>query len=410
MVVVSHEGILKDSKFSQFLRNAVEWLKPSPEALVGVHPHLDSLSQLLLRAGTAVQAGAELSPSLGVYCMDAYGSARAKDLVGFVAGGGGLLVGGQAWHWASQHGKEKVLLEFPGNQSHLKLLSKLPTFFHLNAELGETDVSAWQSTICHYPAPWAELATEDIILTVPAADVHHMNNPASLLSICNKMMYAIARLAVIPATFPRPERMVADVHISHGWMHAGNPVMHHLKSVTEVVGVRSLEANGLWGAIHELGHNQQQSEQFSPHASKATCSLWSVYMNKTVLGIPKDKAHNALALELRKKIRDYLENGSQLKYWEVFTALETYLQVQEAFDWEALIKYFEYQNMSELPDDNDLKMNLWAETFFHLVKKNLTPFFKSWGWPPRRAFPQLVRRSNEAVHLLSRFLLMKMEI
>ncbi|XP_028940889.1 TRPM8 channel-associated factor 2, partial [Antrostomus carolinensis] len=115
MVVVSHEGILKDSKFSQFLRNAVKWLKPSPEALVGVHPHLDSLSQLLLRAGTKVQAGAELSSSLGVYCMDAY-STQAKDLVGFVKAGGGLLIGGQAWYWASRHGKEKVLFEFPGNQ------------------------------------------------------------------------------------------------------------------------------------------------------------------------------------------------------------------------------------------------------------------------------------------------------
>ncbi|XP_063178021.1 TRPM8 channel-associated factor 2-like, partial [Chroicocephalus ridibundus] len=115
-VVVSHEGILKDSKFSQFLRNAAEWLKPSPEALVGVHPHLDSLSQLLLGAGTKVQAGAELSSSLGVYCMDAYDSTQAKDLVGFVKRGGGLLVGGQAWHWASQHGKEKVLFEFPGNR------------------------------------------------------------------------------------------------------------------------------------------------------------------------------------------------------------------------------------------------------------------------------------------------------
>ncbi|XP_054044733.1 TRPM8 channel-associated factor 2-like [Rissa tridactyla] len=116
MVVVSHEGILKDSKFSQFLRNAAEWLKPSPEALVGVHPHLDSLSQLLLGAGTKVQAGAELSSSLGVYCMDAYDSTQAKDLVGFVKRGGGLLIGGQAWHWASQHGKEKVLFEFPGNR------------------------------------------------------------------------------------------------------------------------------------------------------------------------------------------------------------------------------------------------------------------------------------------------------
>lgn len=116
MVVVSHEGILKDSKFSQFLRNAVEWLKPSPKALVGAHPHLDSLSQLLVRAGTEVQAGAELSPSLGLYCMDAYDSTQVKDPVGFLKRGGGLLVGGQAWHWASQHGKEKVRFEFPENQ------------------------------------------------------------------------------------------------------------------------------------------------------------------------------------------------------------------------------------------------------------------------------------------------------
>lgn len=92
----------------------------------------------------------------------------------------------------------------------------MATFFHLNTELGETDISAWQSTIRQYPAPWAELATENIILTVPAAVAHHMDNPESLLSICNKMMNAIARLAAIPATFPRPERMVADVQISHG--------------------------------------------------------------------------------------------------------------------------------------------------------------------------------------------------
>lgn len=116
MVVVSHEGILKDAKFSQFLRNAVKWLKPCPEALVGVHPQLDSLSQVLLGAGNRVQAGAEPSPSMGVFCMDAYDSSQAKGIVEFVKGGGGLLVGGQAWYWASRHGKEKVLFEFPGNQ------------------------------------------------------------------------------------------------------------------------------------------------------------------------------------------------------------------------------------------------------------------------------------------------------
>lgn len=48
--------------------------------------------------------------------MDAYDSSQAKGIVDFVKAGGGLLIGGQAWYWASQHGKEKVLFEFPGNQ------------------------------------------------------------------------------------------------------------------------------------------------------------------------------------------------------------------------------------------------------------------------------------------------------
>ncbi|NXL90449.1 TCAF factor, partial [Alectura lathami] len=841
MVVVSHEGVLKDSKFSRFLRNAVEWLRPSPEALVGVHRHLDPLSQLLLRAGIKVQPGAELSTSQGVYCVDAYDSTQAQELVCFVKEGGGLLIGGQAWHWASQHGKEKVLFGFPGNQvtsvagvyftgsegeigtvsvskempriplitqhgldvkknledllkgvtefkieddmvpSHLlvhgalafpialtdshqaflaaahygrgrvvvlthenffrasamktfilnaiswldagkggqvgvagdlqdffallsqekipcettdlkeslsvycckaysdeevekihefvsrgggllvggqvwswaaentdqnaiaefpgnkilqmfgfgilgdyfleksqpvldpdeissqyhfrkalsqyqeslkkkealkppysswlkKLAQDSATFLRIPAQnsvpirsvqeelaelvlsqgvpevsadspikvnseemvlvsiaaelydnfpdvqkqipasnqnlpematspavtvqidgrnegleawrstglyipprrtatlqfpasalaanlevligchtddlshaeelkrppvvvkkvkvekgtmeisslwggliyivvpekstlgqipvtikeavqapffrLGETDVSAWQSTIRHYPAPWAELATENIILTVPAADVRHMDNPESLLSIWDIMMKAIARLASVPATFPRPERMVADVQISHGnsgWMHAGYPIMLHLKAVAELVDVQSLQANGLWGPIHELGHNQQQPKwEFPPHTTEATCNLWSVYVNETVLGIPRDKAHNALTVELRKKrIQEYIENGAQLKDWEVFTALETYLQLQEAFGWEAFTKIFsEYQSMSDVPDDNDSKMNLWAETFSSLVKKNLAPFFEAWGWPIKESLSQ----------------------
>ncbi|XP_074726374.1 TRPM8 channel-associated factor 2-like [Strix uralensis] len=228
--------------------------------------------------------------------------------------------------------------------------------------------------------PRAELATGNIILTIPAADLCHMDNQESLLSIWNKMMNAIARLAAIRATFTRPQRMVADVQTSNGWMHAGYLVMHHLESMTEMIDVQSLQDNGLCGAIHDLGLRQHQSErEFPPHTTKTNHSRWSVYVNETVLGIPRDKGHNALSLGLRKKrIRDYIENRAQLKDWEVFTSLETYLQLQEAFGWKAFTEIFsEYQNMSELPDDNDSKMNLLAETFSHLVKKNVTPFSKA---------------------------------
>ncbi|NXJ21023.1 TCAF2 factor, partial [Dicrurus megarhynchus] len=827
MVVVSHEGILKDPKFSQFLRNAVEWLKPCPEALVGVRPQLDSLSQVLLGAGTRVQAGAEPSASMGVFCMDAYDSSQAKGIVEFVKGGGGLLVGGQAWYWASRHGKEKVLFEFPGNQvtsvagvyftgnavekgvfkvakkipkiplvvphqanlsldaesllhgvseldlttggvpstllvhgalsfplcldsSHRSLLAaarygrgrvvvathesqlfspklarfllnavswldagrkglvgvdprlqklcgllsqaevksqvsqlaggisvyccssysdadaerihafvaegggllvggqawywasqnhgkaavakypgnrilnrfglsilghcgqaaKYPpvgpgehyhfrralllfstqlqerqelteplkgwlqrlaqdcaAFLHIPAhdcpayaslhriltkvlrrsgipqvsrhcpvksnskeaallcmatelsftmtdssalvqkspagvcalpvtveidgtnpgktawrstglylpeghtaviscpclvvgaglkvqvgchtddlsqakelkrapvvirtcdvacqkqsisclwggliyivvpaksvlgnvpitvegavrapffKLGETCERQWEACIRHYLAPWAELAVENLILTVPSDSIRHMENPRLLLSLWNDIMVAISKLAAIPAKFPRPERIVTDVQISCGWMHAGYPIMGHLDSAKEMLDVKHMQTTGLWGPIHELGHNQQQQAwEFPPHTTEATCNLWSVYVHEEVLGIPRHQAHQALRPQCRKeRIKDYLKKGAQLKDWNVWTALETYLQLQEGFGWDPFTHLFsDYQKMSSIPKDNTSKMNLWARKFSQQVNKNLAPFFTAWGWPIKK--------------------------
>lgn len=825
MVVVSHEGILKSPKFSQFLRNAVEWLKPCPEALVGVHPQLDSLSQVLLGAGTRVQAGAEPSPSMGVFCMDAYDISQAKGIVEFVKGGGGLLIGGQAWYWASRHGKEKVLFEFPGNQvtsvagvyftgnavekGVFKVAKKIPKIplvvphqanlgldaefllrgvseldlvtggipstllvhgalsfplcldssqhcllaaarygrgrvlvatheshlfspklagFLLNAvswldagrkglvavdpslkklcgllsqtkvkwrlsqlagdtsvycctsygdrdaerihafvaegggllvggqawywasqncgdaavakypgnrilnrfgltileqscqpakfppvgpgehyhfrralllfstqlhqelteplkgwlsplaqdcaaflripaqdcpaysslhrfltkvlqrtgipqvsrhcpvkcnskeavllcmatelsftmadsmalvqksapavcalpvtveidgtnpgetawrstglylpeghsavircpclvvgaglrvqvgchtddlsqakelkrapvvtrsydvacqeqsisclwggliyivvpaksvlgkvpitvegavrapffKLGETCERQWKACIRHYPAPWAELAVENLILTVPSDSIRHMESPGPLLTLWNKIMVAISKLAAMPAKFPRPERIVTDVQISCGWMHSGYPIMGHLDSVKEMLDVKHMQTAGLWGPIHELGHNQQQQAwEFPPHTTEATCNLWSVYVHEEVLGIPRHQAHEELRPQCRKeRIKDYLKKGAQLKDWNVWTALETYLQLQEGFGWDPFTHLFsDYQKMSTVPNDNTSKMNLWAQKFSQQVNKNLAPFFTAWGWPIKK--------------------------
>lgn len=116
IVVLPHEDILKTPQFLPFVKNAVEWLKPSVAALVGVHASLDPLSQMLLSGGLKVQPGATLGNSQGVYCTEAYDDTHADDLVQFVKRGGGLLIAGQAWYWAGQHGMEKVLFGFPGNK------------------------------------------------------------------------------------------------------------------------------------------------------------------------------------------------------------------------------------------------------------------------------------------------------
>lgn len=92
----------------------------------------------------------------------------------------------------------------------------MPSCSVSNVSLGETSIQDWQDTIRHYPAPWAELETENIILTLPSDSIRSHDGLGFLLQTWDQMMRAIAHLAAIPPIFPRPERIVADVQISAG--------------------------------------------------------------------------------------------------------------------------------------------------------------------------------------------------
>ncbi|XP_062045606.1 TRPM8 channel-associated factor 2-like isoform X2 [Lepus europaeus] len=251
-------------------------------------------------------------------------------------------------------------------------------------KLGKTSKGEWRRCLQGNPAPWGELATDNIILTVPTAKLQALEDPEPLLRLWDEMMQAVARLAAQPFPFCRPERIVADVQISAGWMHSGYPIMCHLESVQELINESGMRSKGLWGAIHELGHNQQwHGWEFPPHTTEATCNLWSVYVHETVLGIPRARAHPALSpSEREKRIKAHLGKGAPLSDWSVWTALETYLQLQEAFGWEPFTQLFaDYQTLSGLPKDKAGKMNLWMKKFSEKVQKNLVPFFETWGWP-----------------------------
>nr|QCD25257.1 TRPM8 channel-associated factor-like protein [Cynoglossus semilaevis] len=166
---------------------------------------------------------------------------------------------------------------------------------------GETTLSEW-SYLRTAPAPWAELEFDNIILTVPTDVVKDLERPDELAEHWNIMMNAIADLAARPHKFKRKERVVTDVQISHGWMHAGYPIMMHKATAPHLVSVEHAKKNGLWGPIHELGHNQQRAcWEFPPHTTEGTCNLWSVYVHETVLGISRGKAHPNMTKECREK-------------------------------------------------------------------------------------------------------------
>nr|XP_057936543.1 TRPM8 channel-associated factor homolog [Doryrhamphus excisus]XP_057936544.1 TRPM8 channel-associated factor homolog [Doryrhamphus excisus]XP_057936545.1 TRPM8 channel-associated factor homolog [Doryrhamphus excisus]XP_057936546.1 TRPM8 channel-associated factor homolog [Doryrhamphus excisus]XP_057936547.1 TRPM8 channel-associated factor homolog [Doryrhamphus excisus]XP_057936549.1 TRPM8 channel-associated factor homolog [Doryrhamphus excisus]XP_057936550.1 TRPM8 channel-associated factor len=248
---------------------------------------------------------------------------------------------------------------------------------------GVTTAADW-SVLRTAPSPWAELEFENIVLTLPSDVVRNVDQPDLLATFWDSIMRSVADLAATPPKFSRKERFVADVQISHGWMHAGYPIMMYQAAADNVVNMEKAKTAGLWGPIHELGHNQQRAcWEFRPHTTECTCNIWSVYVHEEVFGIDRTKAHGALTPEDRKsRLEKFVKEGKPLKSWEVWLALETYLQLQEKFGWDAFKSVFAaYHTIKDYPKDNDGKMNLYAETFSQAVEMNLCGFFKAWSWP-----------------------------
>ncbi|KAI4880375.1 hypothetical protein NFI96_025390, partial [Prochilodus magdalenae] len=249
---------------------------------------------------------------------------------------------------------------------------------------GKTSVSDWVSQIRKAPAPWAELEFENLIITLPSEMIRNLDHPDQVAKLWDSIMRGVADLAAKPAKFPCKERFVVDVQISAGFMHSGYPIMMHSESGPDLLNPSGASKGVFWGPLHELGHNQQRLEwEFEPHTTECTCNLWSVYIHETVLGVNRANAHVDMTADKRLgRIKKYITEGRDLKNWTIWTALETYMQLQEKFGWDAFKKVFAaYHDMIDIPQDNMGKMNLYAETFSKAVRMNLASFFKAWGWP-----------------------------
>ncbi|KAG7277053.1 hypothetical protein CRUP_025463 [Coryphaenoides rupestris] len=214
------------------------------------------------------------------------------------------------------------------------------------------------------PAPWAELEYDNIIHTMPSSAIRDLERPDEVAMLWDDIMRAIADLACVPHKFPRKERFVVDVQISHGY-----PIMMLSSVGHELLDTEAARKHGMWGFIHELGA-QPTEGLLGVCAAHHRVHLQPV-------------AHPSLKPECRlSQIEDYIKGGKDLNSWNTWTALETYLQLQEAFGWGAFKTVFTaYHDMANVPKDNEGKMNLYAKTFSVAVEKNLCAFFKAWGWP-----------------------------
>lgn len=257
--------------------------------------------------------------------------------------------------------------------------------------LGETSLETWRDTLRAAPAPWAELASDKVILTVPSEAVRGLDDPAALMEAWDRVLDACADLAVIPRERARPERFVTDMQISAGYMHSGYPIMTHLDVIGTITDQRVIlrdgASGGAWGFFHELGHNHQRGEWTFDGTVEVTCNLFSLYVLETVGGQPVAVGHGAITPEQRaRRTVRHLAEGAPFNRWknDPFLALEMYMQLRESFGWEPFKQVIgEYHGLSqsERPRNDQEKRDQWMMRFARAVNHDLGPFFERWGVP-----------------------------
>ncbi len=261
---------------------------------------------------------------------------------------------------------------------------EMPYYVH-----GRTDPAAWRKTVRHRPAPWAELASEKMILTLPSATVRDLDNPEAVMTFWDAVADACADLAGRPRRRQRPERFVADVQIAAGYMHAGYPIMTLLDMPPVMVDVPRLKRNGhggVWGLFHELGHNHQSRDWTFRGTGEVTVNLFTMYVFETVCGREPTRCHGGISDRARaKKTRRYLADPDFAKWKrDPFLGLIMYIQMQKAFGWDAFKKVFaEYRALepSERPRSDDQRRDQWLVRFSRTVGRDLGPFFAAWHIP-----------------------------
>lgn len=258
--------------------------------------------------------------------------------------------------------------------------------------LGQTDLTTWRNQIRYYPAPWAELESSTLILTIQSNYLRTLDDPQAVLQFWDRVQNANLDLAGWSPGRERPMRLTFDRQLSsaNAYMHAGYPIMALLASQPKALNIINVPAGVMppdgWGFFHELGHNHQNPDWTFDGAGEVTVNLFTMYAIERVLGLPKEQGLNEVAPDRQTRVKNYFCSGASFEKWksDPFLALSMYVQMVDAFGWDSFKTVFrEYLQLpgSERPQNDAQKRDQWLVRYSKTVGKNLGPFFTAWGIP-----------------------------
>jgi Peptidase M60, enhancin and enhancin-like/N-terminal domain of M60-like peptidases len=266
--------------------------------------------------------------------------------------------------------------------------------------LGKTSMAEWTEQLKNNKAPWGELMSDKMILSLPDSVLQKVQQPDSIMHLWDLIVGGEMELAQIPQPVYRPQRMVIDEHLAGGALHSGYPIMSHHSPSTQQFSADVMinpaqllvpsEGGANWGFFHEIGHNMQNIDWVFGGTTEVSCNFFSLYMFDRLVG-GRNGAHPGVSNQNTELLMNrYFLNGAHYEVWQQdpFLGLIMFRQLQEAFGWEAFKAFFRrYHEFARLDPEgksiekDDQKRDLWAKTFSEVTGRNVAPFFEAWGIP-----------------------------
>lgn len=249
---------------------------------------------------------------------------------------------------------------------------------------GKTSLEEWQKSIRLRPAPWAEIGSSKIFLSVPSSCVRTLDDPEALMAFWDRVSDAMRDLAGRPHERARPERFAADVQISAGYMHSGYPIMTHADAGPWMVDLAHLQ-KGDWGLYHELGHNHQEGPWTFGGTGEVTNNVFVLYVLDKVCGVDAPAVHEAVGAG-PKLLAEHVAQGASFERWcsDPFLALYMYRQLVEGFGWDVykrVLASYRDPALGPAPKNDEEARDQWLTRYSHAAGRNLSDFFRAWGVP-----------------------------
>lgn len=253
-------------------------------------------------------------------------------------------------------------------------------------KLGETSEQDWNVTIRNNPAPWAEIASDKIVLTVPSYRIRNLSNPVKLMQFWDEVLDADADLAIISRKRVHQERIIVENDMAAGYMFTDEDriVSPDDESCVWMLDEPFMRSHGSWGTFHELGHRHQFSAIDFPGTGEVTVNLFTMYVYDKVLhkGLYNHDGMENMT-KVVKVIKDYLADNPSYEKWskDPFLALSMYIQIIDAFGWDAIkAVHTIYRNLpkDQYPKTDQDKRDLWFTSICKVTNSNMSHFFNVW--------------------------------